>query len=117
MASPNLQRYNQLLLQLGRKEELLSTVLSAFTSNVQCFPSTARHISEPVLQLCLSCLDGSRDLDTETIQQANKCLVSLYRAGGKANMADVWRDSLSRLIGSVHDCLNRLFDTIDEGII
>jgi hypothetical protein len=30
-------------------------------------------------------------------------------------MADQWRDSLSRLIGSVHDCLNRLFDTVDEG--
>lgn len=105
------------MLQLGRKQDLLATVLSALTCNVRSFPSTARHISEPVLQLCLSCLDGSRDLDDKTIKEANKCLVSLYHAGGKANMADVWRDSLSRLIGSVHDCLNRLFDTIDEGII
>ncbi|KAG2233777.1 rRNA processing/ribosome biogenesis-domain-containing protein [Thamnidium elegans] len=114
VATPNLQRYNQLLLQLGRKHDLLATVLSALTCNVRSFPSTARHISEPVLQLCLSCLDGSRDLDDKTIKEANKCLVSLYHAGGKANMADAWRDSLSRLIGSVHDCLNRLFDTIDE---
>lgn len=31
-------------------------------------------------------------------------------------MADQWRDMLLRLIGSVHQCLNRLFDTVDEGI-
>lgn len=114
IATPNLQRYNQLLLQLGRKQDLLATVFSALTANVKCFPSTARHISEQCLQLCLSCLDGSRDLDDETIKEANKCLVSLYNAGGKSMMAEQWKDSISRLIGSVHECLNRLFDTIDE---
>jgi hypothetical protein len=82
---------------------------------VKCFPSTARHISEQCLQLCLSCLDGSKDLNAKTIQEANLCLVSLYNAAGKSAMADQWKDSLSRLIGSVHDCLNRLFDTVDEG--
>lgn len=91
-------------------------MLSALTANVKSFPSTARHISEQCLQLCLSCLDGSKDLDEKTIQEANKCLVSLYNTGGKSAMADQWRDSLSRLIGSVHECLNRLFDTIDEGM-
>lgn len=90
-------------------------MLVALTANVKCFPSTARHISEQCLQLCLSCLDGSKDLDTKTIQEANLCLVSLYNAAGKSAMADQWRDSISRLIGSVHDCLNRLFDTVDEG--
>jgi len=40
--------------------------------------------------------------------------VSLYNAGGKSMMAEQWKDSISRLIGSVHECLNRLFDTIDE---
>ncbi|KAG2208463.1 hypothetical protein INT47_010159 [Mucor saturninus] len=114
VATPNLQRYNQLLLQLGRKQDLLPIVLSALTANVKCFPSTSRHISDQVLQLCLSCLDGSRDLDEKTIKEANKCVASLYNAGGKANMAEVWRDSLLRLIGSVHVCLDRLFDTIDE---
>ncbi|CAO0799193.1 unnamed protein product [Mucor circinelloides] len=114
VATPNLQRYNQLLLQLGRKQELLATVLSALTANVKCFPSTARHISDQCLQLCLSCLDGSRDLDDKTLKEANKCLVSLYNAGGKSMMAEQWKDSISRLIGSVHECLNRLFDTIDE---
>lgn len=116
VATPNLQRYNQLLLQLGRKQDLLYTVLGALTANVKCFPTTARHISEQCLQLCLSCLDGSRDLDDKTLKRANQCLVSLYNAGGKSNMADMWRDSISRLIGSVHECLNRLFDTIDEGV-
>lgn len=114
VATPNLQRYNQLLLQLGRKQDLLATVLSALTANVKCFPSTARHISDQCLQLCLSCLDGSRDLDDQTLKQANQCLVSLYIAGGKSVMAEQWKDSISRLIGSVHECLNRLFDTIDE---
>ncbi|KAI7903262.1 rRNA processing/ribosome biogenesis-domain-containing protein [Cokeromyces recurvatus] len=114
VATPNLQRYNQLLLQLGRKQDLLPTVLSALTTNVKCFPSTARHISEQCLQLCLSCLDGSRDLDLKTIKEANKLLVSLYHAGGKSVMADQWKESLLKLIGSIHDCLNRLFDTVDE---
>ncbi|KAI9476121.1 MAG: rRNA processing/ribosome biogenesis-domain-containing protein [Benjaminiella poitrasii] len=114
IATPNLQRYNQLLLQLGRKQDLLPIVLSALTTNTKCFPSTARHISEQCLQLCLSCLDGSRDLDSETIKEANKCLVSLYHAGGKSVMAEQWKESLLRLIGSVHACLNRLFDTVDE---
>ena len=90
-------------------------VLAALTTNIRSFPSTARHIAEPCLQLCLSCLDGSKDYDANTIKRANDCLVSLYIAGGKAQMADQWKESLSRLIGSVHECLNRLFDTVDEG--
>ncbi|OBZ88814.1 Pre-rRNA-processing protein rix1 [Choanephora cucurbitarum] len=114
IATPNLQRYNQLLIQLGRKQELLPVVLAALTTNIRSFPSTARHIAEPCLQLCLSCLDGSKDYDANTIKRANDCLVSLYIAGGKAQMADQWKESLSRLIGSVHECLNRLFDTVDE---
>ncbi|CEP19072.1 hypothetical protein [Parasitella parasitica] len=114
IATPNLQRYNQLLLQLSRKQDLLATVLSALTANVKLFPSTARHISDQCLQLCLSCLDGSRDLDNKTMKEANKCLVSLYNASSKSMMAAQWTDSISRLIGSVHECLNRLFDTVDE---
>lgn len=90
-------------------------MLAALTANVKCFPSTARHISEQCLQLCLSCLDGSRDLDDDTVKEANKCLVSLYNAGGKSVMAEQWTESLCRLIGSIHESLNRLFDTIDEG--
>jgi hypothetical protein len=79
------------------------------------FPSNSKHIAEQTLQLCLSCLDGSRDLDEKTVLEANKCMASLYRTGGKSVMADLWRDHLLRLVGSVHQCLNRLFDTVDEG--
>ncbi|KAI8981697.1 rRNA processing/ribosome biogenesis-domain-containing protein [Mycotypha africana] len=114
VATPNMQRYNQLLLQLARKQELLPTVLSALTSNVKHFPANARHISDQCLQLCLSCLDGNKDLDEATLSKVNECLASLYNAGGKSVMAEQWKDSISRLVGSVHDCLNRLFDTIDE---
>ncbi|KAI8638357.1 rRNA processing/ribosome biogenesis-domain-containing protein [Parasitella parasitica] len=114
VATPNLQRYNQLLLQLGRKQDLLDTVLYALTVNVKTFPATARHISDQCLQLCLSCLDGSRDLDDKTMKEANKCLASLYNASSKSMMAEQWADGVSRLIGSVHECLNRLFDSVDE---
>ncbi|ORE07809.1 hypothetical protein BCV72DRAFT_101667, partial [Rhizopus microsporus var. microsporus] len=114
VATPNMPRYNQLLLQLAQKEALLPTVLSALTANNAQFPSNSKHIAEQTLQLCLSCLDGSRDLDQVIAQRASKCLASLYRTGNKATMADQWRDMLLRLIGSVHQCLNRLFDTVDE---
>ncbi|KAG0744240.1 hypothetical protein G6F57_001104 [Rhizopus arrhizus] len=117
VATPNMQRFNQLLLQLAQKEILLPSVLSALAANNAHFPSNSKHIAEQTLQLCLSCLDGSRDLDEKTVLEANKCMASLYRTGGKSVMADLWRDHLLRLVGSVHQCLNRLFDTVDEETI
>ncbi|CAO3668700.1 unnamed protein product [Rhizopus stolonifer] len=41
-------------------------------------------------------------------------MASLYRTGVKSTMAEQWRGHLSKLIGSVHECLNILFDTVDE---
>ncbi|KAI8878058.1 hypothetical protein K501DRAFT_36477 [Backusella circina FSU 941] len=113
IANPNLQRYNQLLLSLGRNQPLLPDVLDALTANIKSFPSTARHIADQTLQLCLSCLDGTRDIEKDTITKSNTCLIALYsiKAG---NNSDQWKECVLRLISSIHQCLNRLFDTVDE---
>ncbi|KAI9257883.1 rRNA processing/ribosome biogenesis-domain-containing protein [Sporodiniella umbellata] len=117
IATPNMQKFNQLLLQLAQKETLLPTVLSALTANNKYFPSNSKHIAEQSLQLCLSCIDGTKDLNKEIVLESYKCIASLYRTGGKSVMAEQWKEHVLKLIGSVHECLNRLFDTVDEDII
>jgi hypothetical protein len=90
-------------------------VLDALTANIKNFPSTARHITDQTLQLCLSCLDGTKDIEKETIEKSNICMVTLYSIKS-GNSSDQWKECVLRLISSIHQCLNRLFDTVDEGI-
>ncbi|KAI8369294.1 rRNA processing/ribosome biogenesis-domain-containing protein [Radiomyces spectabilis] len=114
VTTPNLPRFNQALLTLAGNAELLPTVLDALIQNIKHFPSVSRHITDPCLKLCLSCLEGTVDLESATLEKVGQCLASLYRTSGKTNMAEQWKDTLMRLIGSIHLSLERLFDTVDE---
>ncbi|KAI8096725.1 rRNA processing/ribosome biogenesis-domain-containing protein [Halteromyces radiatus] len=110
---PNLPRFNQILLSLC-KNDLRPVVFSALKENIIHFPSQSRHIIDHCLKLCLSCLDGSGNFDKDTILAACQCLAVLHHTGGKISNSDQWEETLNRLVGTIHACLNRLFDTVDE---
>ncbi|SAM09565.1 hypothetical protein [Absidia glauca] len=111
---PSLPRFNQLILGLAKDEALLPVVLTALKSNIIHFPSQSRHIADQCTKLCLASLEGKVNTDKETIIAACQCLASLHHVTGKSSCSDQWKDTMLHLIGSVHGCLNRLFDTIDE---
>lgn len=89
--------------------------LAGLTSNIELFPTMSRHIADQVLKVCITCMDLSLAQDSPGLCTVGKCLVALSRTGGKNAIATKWQEPLVRLIGSIHEALNILFDTVDEG--
>ncbi|KAI9023758.1 rRNA processing/ribosome biogenesis-domain-containing protein [Phycomyces nitens] len=114
ITSPNMSRFNQALLTLSQNRELLPTTLSALAINAKLFPSASRHVADHCQKLCLTHMDGSNYLDQETTTAIARCMASLYQTGVKVAVVDQWKQTILRLIGSVHVSLDRLFDSVDE---
>ncbi|KAG0166848.1 hypothetical protein DFQ28_001083 [Apophysomyces sp. BC1034] len=114
VTTPNLPRFNQALVSLSQNRELLPITLAALTVNVDKFPSVSRHVADHCLKICLNCLDGEMDIEPSLVETVGHCLASLHQTGGKTNLATQWKDTLLRLVGSVHQSLGRLFETVDE---
>ncbi|KAI9496069.1 rRNA processing/ribosome biogenesis-domain-containing protein [Zychaea mexicana] len=111
VTSKSLPRFNQLLLTLGRNPELIPVTLVALSKNMELFPSMSRHITDQTLKMYISCLDGTTDVSPNLI---GRCLAASCRTSTKTNFASNWQEMLMRLVGSVHEALDRLFDTVDE---
>lgn len=80
---------------------------------MELFPSTTRHVMDKVTKSCIiPYLEGRIQIDSELVA---RYLVASTRSGDKANVAAQWSEMLLKLIDTVHQVLDRLFDTIDEG--
>ncbi|CAO3625955.1 unnamed protein product [Cunninghamella echinulata] len=111
---PNLSRFCNTLFTLGQTEELLPTVLLILKNTIIHFPSQSRHIADPCIKLILNCIDGSSSFNSSVVLAAGHCLSALHRIPGKTSSSDQWKTIILNLIGSVHICLNQLFNTVDE---
>ena len=74
----------------------------------------ARNIMDQILKLYISCLDND-ETDVSPFL-LGRCLATGCRTSTKTNYATQWQETLMKLVGSIHQALDRLFDTIDEGI-
>ena len=72
----------------------------------------SRHIADQMSKLYVSCLEKTQ-VSAEIV---GRCLAVSCRTSGKTNFAAQWQETLMRLIGSVHQALNQLFDSVDEGL-
>ncbi|KAI9243822.1 rRNA processing/ribosome biogenesis-domain-containing protein [Phascolomyces articulosus] len=107
----SLPRFNQLLLSLSSQPELMPITLRALSKNTEIFPTMSRHIMDQTLKLYISCLDNANDVPPSIL---GHCLATACRASVKTNVASQWQDTLMKLIGSIHQALDRLFETVDE---
>ncbi|ORY04850.1 hypothetical protein K493DRAFT_333800 [Basidiobolus meristosporus CBS 931.73] len=110
-----LPRFNVCLLSLSENQELLPCILRTLRTSVETFPSIFKPSIDKTQALCLRHLDGSMDSQSAIVAAASACLVSLHNASGKVNSVDAWRATNVRLIGSIHQALDLLFDSVEEG--
>ncbi|KAI8994697.1 rRNA processing/ribosome biogenesis-domain-containing protein [Pilobolus umbonatus] len=114
ITSPNLPRFNQLLIQLSQDAELLYPAITALTLNMKNFPTTSKHVVSDCKKLCLSYMNGKKILDDQTQKAINQCYISLNYTSGKSTMAIDWKNNLMQLISTVNKDLDTLFNTVDE---
>ncbi|RIB13327.1 rRNA processing/ribosome biogenesis-domain-containing protein [Gigaspora rosea] len=116
VTSQQLPRFNTILLNQSANQELLSTIFDALSQSCIQFPTIFRPFVENTQKLCLGVLDGTFDYGSSVVQSAANCLASITNTGGKTNSLVHWKSISLRLIGSLNFLLDRLFDTIDEGV-
>lgn len=117
ITTQQLPRFNTFLIKLsGLNKELLPTILNVLSHSVKNFPSIFRPVNEQTQKLCLNILlDGTYYYESELAKMAIECFTRIINFGGKLNM-DYWKLTLLKLVGSLNNILDRLFDTIDEGV-
>ncbi|CAB4461775.1 uncharacterized protein OCT59_017489 [Rhizophagus irregularis] len=115
ITTQQLPRFNTFLIKLsGLNKELLPTILNALSHSVKNFPTIFRPVNEQTQKLCLNILlDGTYYYESELAKMAIECFTRIINFGGKLNM-DYWKLTLLKLVGSLNNILDRLFDTIDE---
>ncbi|CAI2175161.1 3408_t:CDS:2 [Funneliformis geosporum] len=117
ITTQQLPRFNSFLIKLsGLNKKLLPTIFNALSLSVKYFPSIFRPVNEPSQKLCLSILlDGTHDYESELTKMAVKCFSFIINFGGKMNNnTHYWKLNLSKVVGSLNNTLDKLFDTIDE---
>ncbi|CAG8507292.1 5737_t:CDS:2 [Funneliformis mosseae] len=117
ITTQQLPRFNTFLIKLsGLNKRLLPTIFSALSLSVKNFPSIFRPVNEPSQKLCLSILlDGTHDYESELSKMAVKCFSYIINFGGKMNNnTHYWKLNLLKVVGSLNNILDKLFDTIDE---
>ena len=75
----------------------------------------SRNIMDQISKLYISCLDNDEIGVSPSI--LGRCLATGCRTSTKTNYATQWQETLMKLVGTIHQSLDRLFDTIDEGIV
>lgn len=95
---------------------LQSVIFDALSSSITNFPTTSRPVADNCRKLCLSLMDGSFDNRFELIEKASSCLATIFLTGTNANRPEIWKNTAFRLLGTANRSLDRLFDTIDEGL-
>ncbi|RIA82132.1 rRNA processing/ribosome biogenesis-domain-containing protein [Glomus cerebriforme] len=115
ITTQQLPRFNTFLIKLsGLNKELLPTILNALSHSVKNFPTIFRPVNEQTQKLCLNILlDGTYEFESELVKMAIECFTHIINFGGKLNM-DYWKITLLKLVGSLNNILDRLFDAIDE---
>ncbi|KAI7858687.1 rRNA processing/ribosome biogenesis-domain-containing protein [Circinella umbellata] len=108
----SLPRFNQLLLSTSRNSQLMPVTFTALSKNIELFPTMSRNIMDQILKLYISCLDND-ETDVSPFL-LGRCLATGCRTSTKTNYATQWQETLMKLVGSIHQALDRLFDTIDE---
>ncbi|KAI9139805.1 rRNA processing/ribosome biogenesis-domain-containing protein [Paraphysoderma sedebokerense] len=98
----------------GNNNELLPTIFCTLSSLIRQFPTLLRSSMEKAQNLCLSKLDGSVPPNSGSAQKAARCLVDLCLVSSKAGVAEVWRSTCIRALGSIHDVLNEILACADE---
>ncbi|ORX59572.1 hypothetical protein DM01DRAFT_1405095 [Hesseltinella vesiculosa] len=114
ITQPNLPRFNHHLLGLAHRPGVFCTAIDALTTNMITFPTLSRSAGDNIQKLCLSQLDGVQDLDAPTLEKVSACLVAIHHTTNRVSSAQHWRDTVLKLIGSYHQALDILFDTVDE---
>ncbi|KAG9296333.1 hypothetical protein G9A89_014925 [Geosiphon pyriformis] len=114
LTSQFLPRFNACLLDLSENKELLPSIFQALSRSVSLFPSIFRPFVENAQNLCLLIVNGSLGSDTTVVKEAANCLAKISRAGGKSSPSEQWRSNLIKLMGSMHQVLDKLFDSVDE---
>ncbi|GES91308.1 proline-, glutamic acid- and leucine-rich protein 1 [Rhizophagus clarus] len=115
ITTQQLPRFNTFLIKLsGLNKELLPTILNALSHSVKNFPTIFRPVNDQTQKLCLNILlDDTCYYESELVKMAIECFPRIINFGGKLNM-DYWKLTLLKLVGSLNNILDRLFDTIDE---
>ncbi|KAJ1659953.1 hypothetical protein IWQ61_001048 [Dispira simplex] len=120
-----LPKYNQALLRLtADRGDLIESVLVAMTASMTVYPNAYRPMVEKTFQRCVRFLGGEYSATSATVIRASECLAALCRTGsrspqtnlphGVSVIAEHWRNYCLQLLGSIHETLDQLLESVDE---
>ncbi|KAJ1969689.1 hypothetical protein IWQ62_000464 [Dispira parvispora] len=120
-----LPKYNQALLRLvADRGDLTEPVLVAMTASITAYPNAYRPMVEKTFQRCIVFLGGEYSATSPTVIRASECLAALCGTGsrspqtnlphGVSVVAEHWRQYCLQLVGSIHETLDQLLETVDE---